>query len=103
MNRVTGYKCVFASGAQNWKFVLTLAEAPGVSEFAVNDGDATETLLDMFGDATEILFDPATAEVTFHFGYAESEEDEDSDEGDEDDSASASEEGDEDNAKRDAA
>ena len=80
MNRVTGYKCVFGSKAQSWKFALTLAEEPGAAEFAVTDADSAETLLDMFDDATEVHFDAATADVTFIFGFVEMDDEEESEE-----------------------
>ncbi|MBL8894917.1 MAG: hypothetical protein JNJ53_09970 [Rhizobiales bacterium] len=80
MNRVTGYKCVFASNEQNWRFVLALAKEPRAAEITVDSADAAETLLDMLGDATEIHFDPATNEVNFGFGYAESEDEEEGEE-----------------------
>ena len=85
MNRVTGYKCVFASNEQNWRFVLALAKEPRAAEITVDSADTAETLLDMLGDATEIHFDPETNEVIFAFGYAESEDEDEDEEEDEED------------------
>ncbi|MBL8908029.1 MAG: hypothetical protein JNM20_15250 [Rhizobiales bacterium] len=100
MNRVTGYKCIFASKEQTWRFALALAKEPGMAEISVDSADGAETLLDMLGDATEVLFDPATGEVNFLFGYAEIE---DEDEEEEDGKPSDDDESEEDDAERNAA
>jgi hypothetical protein len=102
MNRVTGYKCIFASKEQTWRFALALANEPGKAEISVESADGAETLLDMFGDATEVLFDTATGEVNFLFGFAEIE-DEDEEEDDEDGKPSEDDESEEDDAERNAA
>ncbi|MFO0991878.1 MAG: hypothetical protein U1E67_08115 [Hyphomicrobiales bacterium] len=101
MNRVIGYKCIFASKEQSWRFALALAKQPGMAELSVDSADAAETLLDMFGDATEVLFDTATGEVNFLFGFAELE-DEDEEE-DEEGKPSEDDESEEDDAERNAA
>ena len=99
MNRVTGYKCIFASKGQNWRFALALAQEPGMAEISVEGADAAETFLDMLGDATEVLFDPATHEVNFVFGFTELEDEEEEDE----DGKAKDDEDEEDDAERNAA
>jgi len=90
MTRVTGYKCVFQTNEERFKFALTLAgEGAGDADFVVANAEAVETLLDMFEDSSEAHFDAESGELTFAFGAGELEdeeaEDEDGDGEDEDD------------------
>jgi len=87
MTRVTGYKCVFQTNEERFKFALTLAgEGAGDADFVVANAEAVETLLDMFEDSSEAHFDAESGELTFAFDAGESEdegaEDEDHEEGD---------------------
>jgi len=83
MTRVTGYKCVFQTNEERFKFALTLAgEDAGDADFVVANADAVETLLDMFEDSSEAHFDAESGELTFAFAASESEDEEAEDEGD---------------------
>lgn len=83
MTRVTGYKCIFQTNDERFKFALTLADE-GEGDFIVADADAVETLLDMFEDSSEAHFDSESGELTFAFEELEMEdEEEQEDEGEE--------------------
>ena len=101
MTRVTGYKCVFQTNEERFKFALTLAgEGAGAADFVVANAEAVETLLDMFEDSSEAHFDAESGELTFDFGASEAEdeeaddEDDDSDEGEDDDERAGPDEAD---------
>lgn len=92
MTRVTGYKCIFQTNQERFKFALTLAgEGAGDADFVVADPDAAETLLDMFDDSREAHFDIEAGELTFTFGELELETEEEEGEEEDDDEAEADE------------
>lgn len=80
MNRVTGYKCIFESKAEIWRFALTLKGEPAEAGFAVSNPETAETLLDMFDDANGCHFDPMTGEMAFGFDYVAGDDDQDNEE-----------------------
>lgn len=83
MNRVTGYKCIFETNGERFKFAVTLADAGGEADFAVSNPDAAETLLDMFEDASEAHFNAESGELIFAFDDLDIEEEEGEEEEDE--------------------
>ena len=87
MNRVTGYKCIFESKAEMWRFALSLKGDPSEAGFAVNTPGIAETLLDMFDDASGCHFDASSGELTFSFDYVAGEDDEGEKDSDEDEAA----------------
>jgi len=76
MTRVTGYKCIFQTNEERFKFALTLTGGDGEGDFTVANADAAETLLDMFEDSSEAHFDAASGELTFSFEELKTEEEE---------------------------
>lgn len=107
MTRVTGYKCIFQTNEERFKFALTLAgEGAGDADFVVADPDAAETLLDMFDDSNEAHFDAESGDLTFTFDELEAQEEEEEEgeeEEEEEDEESEADSETEERASRDAA
>ncbi len=97
MTRVTGYKCIFQTNEERFKFALTLTGGDGEGDFTVANADAAETLLDMFEDSSEAHFDAASGELTFSFEELKTEEEEE--EGEEEEEEEEHEEEDESDAE----
>ena len=100
MNRVTGYKCIFAEQRAELEICAGFGTGAGHGGDFRGRRRRRRDFLDMLGDATEVLFDPATHEVNFVFGFTELE-DEEEEEVDEDGKAKDDEDGDD--AERNAA
>src|SRR5262245_19396761 len=99
MTRVTGYRCIFQTNDERFKFALTLAgEEAGDADFVVANPDAAETLLDMFDDSSEAHFDAESGELTFTFETLELEAEAEGDdlEAEGDEESDAGEDGEED-------
>jgi hypothetical protein len=92
MTRVTGYKCIFQTNEERFKFALTLTGGDGEGDFTVANADAAETLLDMFEDSSEAHFDAASGELTFTFDELKTEEEEGEEHEEEDESDAETEE-----------
>jgi hypothetical protein len=99
MTRVTGYKCIYDTNNERFKFALTLDGDDGQADFVVSNPDGAETLLDMFEDAHAAHFNQPTGELTFSFDELEADDDEEEAAHVEDDDTDEGE----DEASRDAA
>jgi len=99
MTRVTGYKCIFQTNEERFKFALTLTGGDGEGDFTVANADAAETLLDMFEDSSEAHFDAASGELTFSFEELKTEEEEEEGEEEEEEEEEEHEEEDESDAE----